>query len=165
MAGLDEPVNGAVARGPAEEPFRYFHSEMSLPGWSSVGAWDRLIRGLDSGAAGPTPLRPAVTGRRWVRQLSTGERKRLLLDALLRVPGSLLLDEPYEHLSPRAKSALSRLLRERVRGSVVVVVTNQADHRDAGEPGLRLEAGRAKRLAAGPRGSSSGEARAPEPTS
>lgn len=151
VARLDSPVSGTVAREPGNEPFRYFHSEMRLPGWSVVGAWDRLVVGLDPRIGPPTALRPAVSPDRWVRLLSTGERKRLLLDALLRVPGSLLLDEPYEHLSPDAKQTLSTLLRERARNAVVVVVTNQAVHRAPSEPGIRIEAGIARSLGANPR--------------
>ncbi|MFO7894170.1 MAG: ATP-binding cassette domain-containing protein [Longimicrobiales bacterium] len=150
LAGLDSPTAGSVVRGARHEPFHYFHSEMALPGWSMVGAWDRLVQRLDPRADAPTALRPELTGDRWIRRLSTGERKRLLLDALLRVPGSLLLDEPYEHLSPEAKSALSRLLRDRARIEVVVVVTNQATHRRPGEGGIRIEAGEAQPVVEAP---------------
>jgi len=140
-AGLDTPVAGTVTRRLDGDPFRYFHSEMRLPGWSAVGAWDRLVADLDPRAGPPTALRPELAPGRWVRRLSTGERKRLLLDALVRVTGSLLLDEPYEHLSPDAKDALSALLRERAATHVVVVVSNQAGHRAPDEPGIRIEAG------------------------
>ena len=143
MAGLDAPATGTVARTQESAPFRYFHPEMALPGWSVVSAWDRLVRGLEPGARPPTPRRPAGGPGRWIRKVSTGERKRLLLDTLFRVPGSLLLDEPYAHLSPDAKVALSELLRWRAETAVVVVATNQAAYRSALEPGLRLEAGRA----------------------
>lgn len=147
LAGLDRPAAGSVVREPRPgTAFLYFHSEMGLPGWTVVGAWDRLVTALAPEAAPATPLRPALGARRWVRRLSTGERKRLLLDALFRVPGSLLLDEPYEHLSPDAKTALSRLIRERARTDVVVVVTNQASHRAPDEGGLRLEGGAAEPL-------------------
>lgn len=145
MAGLDAPAAGTVTRAQERAPFRYFHPEMALPGWSVVGAWDRLVRGLEPGARPHTPLRPSVGPGRWVRRLSTGERKRLLLDTLFRVPGSLLLDEPYAHLSPDAKVALSELLRRRAEAAVVVVATNQAAYRAPGEPALRLEAGRTDR--------------------
>ena len=146
MAGLAAPDCGVVLRHAGDGPFRYFHSEMELPGWSSVGAWDRLVESLDPRPGPPTALRPPLRSHRWIRRLSTGERKRLLLDALMRTPGPLLLDEPYEHLSPEAKAALSVLLRKRAEAHVVVVVTNQAVHRAPGEPGIRLEAGRVDRL-------------------
>jgi ABC-2 type transport system ATP-binding protein len=147
LAGLDRPRSGTVAREPrVGAPFLYFHSEMALPPWSTVAAWDRLVAGLAPGAEPPTELRPDLRANRWVRRLSTGERKRLLLDALLRLPGSLLLDEPYEHLSPAAKGALSRLVRRRARTDVVVVVTNQASYRRDEEAGVRVEAGTAEAL-------------------
>ncbi len=146
VAGIDAPVAGRVERNAGDAPFRYFHSEMALPAWSVVGAWDRLVARLDPGAAPATELRPALGPKRRIRRLSTGERKRLLLDALFRVPGSLLLDEPYEHLSPEAKTALSALLRDRAHTAVVVVVTNQATHRAEAEGGIRIEAGRVERL-------------------
>ena len=148
IAGLDRPDHGTVARA-GRHRFLYFHSEMTLPGWSTVGGWDRLLTGVAPDAGPPTPLRPALAPGRWIRRLSTGERKRLLLDGLLRVPGSLLLDEPYEHLAPAAKADLSRLLRQRARAHVVVVVTNQAEHRTAPEYGIRLAGGRALPLAPG----------------
>lgn len=147
LAGLDRPRSGTVTREPRTgAPFLYFHPEMALPAWSTVGAWDRLVDGLAPGAEPPTELRPDIRPGRWIRRLSTGERKRLLLDALLRLPGSLLLDEPYEHLSPEAKGALSRLIRRRARTDVVVVVTNQASYRRDDEAGVRVEAGVAEPL-------------------
>lgn len=151
VAGMDRAGAGTVVRDPGHgAPFHYFHSEMALPGWSTVGAWERLVLRLDPEAGPPTRLRPDLSPGRWVRRLSTGERKRLLLDALFRVPGSLLLDEPYEHLSPEAKAELSRLIRERAASEVVVVVTNQATHRWPAEGGIRIEAGRAEALEVAP---------------
>lgn len=147
LAGLDRPRAGTIILEPGDGSlFLYFHSEMALPAWSTVGAWDRLVESLAPGAEPATELRPDIRPGRWIRQLSTGERKRLLLDALLRLPGSLLLDEPYEHLSPEAKASLSRLIRERARTHVVMVVTNQALHRRDHEAGVRIEAGAAEPL-------------------
>ena len=161
LAGLDAPAAGTVTRETDGPRFRYFHSEMALPAWSVVGAWDRLVVGLEPDAGPFTALRPVLGPQRRVRRLSTGERKRILLDALLRVPGPLLLDEPYEHLSPDAKSALSCLLRERARREVVVVVTNQAGHRAPLEQGIRIEAGEASALVDGSGAHGTGPGRAP----
>ncbi|HUG40177.1 MAG TPA: ATP-binding cassette domain-containing protein [Longimicrobiales bacterium] len=148
LALLDPPAAGRVYhRAPPGEPFLYFHSEMALPASSTVGAWARLVpRLLPEGApAGHTALWPDVAADRKVGRLSTGERKRLLLDALLRRPGPLLLDEPYEHLSPDAKAALTAALEARVAAPVaarvVVVATNQLPAQAGGGAGLRLEAG------------------------
>lgn len=143
MAGLDAPERGTVERTGDRAGFLYYHAEMTLPPWSVVRSWERLVRRLLPAPAPPTVLRPALGPGRRIRRLSTGERKRLLLDALLRAPGSLLLDEPFEHLSPEAKVALARMLEERAAGSVVVVATNQDTERAARDGGLRLEAGAA----------------------
>jgi ABC-type multidrug transport system ATPase subunit len=149
MAGIDRPHGGAVTRwGDPDEPFLYFQSEMSLPPSATVGDWYRLVLRLlpARGVAVRTPLWPGTVPGRRSGQLSTGERKRLLLDALFRRPGSLLLDEPFEHLSPDAKTALTRLLTARARTSVVVVATNQVTGMAARGGGLRLEAGIASPL-------------------
>jgi ABC-type multidrug transport system ATPase subunit len=151
MAGIDRPWAGTVTRwGHADEPFLYFQSEMSLSPSATVDDWYRLVRRLlpARGVAIPTPLWPYTAPGRRIGRLSTGERKRLLLDALFRRPGSLLLDEPFEHLSPDAKAALTRLLTARVRTHVVVVATNQATGVAARGGGLRLEAGIASPLQA-----------------
>jgi ABC-type transport system involved in cytochrome bd biosynthesis fused ATPase/permease subunit len=120
---------------------------MALPGSATTTDFARLARRL--GWPGPSRgagLWPAV-GRRPARRLSTGERKRLLLDVLLMESGPLLLDEPFEHLSPDAKETLSNGLRNRARGHVVVVATNQGTWRAGREGGVRIEAGLAAPLA------------------
>lgn len=151
LALLDRPAAGRIERSPASgRPFLYLHSEMALPPSSTVGAWDRLVERLLPEPRGHTDIRPQVAGRRTVRRLSTGERKRLLLDALLRRPGSLLLDEPYEHLSPGARAALTGHLEARARRDVVVVATNQNTDRARVDGGLRLDAGVAERLQGAP---------------
>lgn len=151
LALLDAPAAGAVRfRVEPGERFLYFHSEMALPDSSTVGAWERLTGRLLSPGAQPgrTALWPDVDPERRVGGLSTGERKRLLLDGLLRQRGPLLLDEPYEHLSPDAKAALSAALLARARTRTVVVATNQIPPGAELEAGIRLEAGAAEPLAA-----------------
>lgn len=152
LALLDPPAAGAIRYGlDPDERFLYFHSEMALPASSTVGAWERLTARLLSARDRPdrTALWPDVEPGRRVGRLSTGERKRLLLDTLLRRRGPLLLDEPYEHLSPDAKSALSTALRDRARTRVVVVATNQIPGGTNVKAGIRLEAGAAQPLPAG----------------
>ena len=156
LALLDPPVAGRVRyAGPGGDPVLYFHSEMTLPPSSTVGAWDRLADRLLGPGEPPSPagLRPPVGPGRKVGRLSTGERKRLLLDVVMRRRGALLLDEPYEHLSPDGKAALTAALLERVAESVVVVATNQTPEGVALDLGVRLEAGVATAL----------EASAPDP--
>lgn len=144
IAGLDAPRSGHAQR---DVDLRYFQSEMGLPASATVGSWDRLVaRLLATGDPSRTPLWPDVEPPRRVGRLSTGQRKRLLLDAVLRQPGHLALDEPFEHLSPGAKADLLDLLRRRSRSRVVIVATNQRWSLEPDEQGLHLEAGLASRL-------------------
>lgn len=143
IARLDAPRRGTVTGGGSG--LRYFQSEMALPPSCSVRSWERLVRrvGRDRAAVPRTPLWPDVEPRRRVGKLSTGQRKRLLLDAVLRQSGPIALDEPFEHLSPGAKANLRALLGERARDQEVIVATNQHSPRNIGETGLHLEAGTA----------------------
>ena len=149
IAGLVPPQGGRVELGlPGPLPPLYFQSEMSLPPSAAVADWERLIERMDdrAGWTGRTELWPMVPRSRRVGRLSTGERERLLLDPLLRQPGAIVLDEPFEHLSPEAKGTLRRLLAERARRHVVVVATNQGVERAREDGGLLLDAGRATPL-------------------
>jgi zinc transport system ATP-binding protein len=148
IVGLDPPGRGTVTR--TGGPIRYFNSEMSLPPTATVGDWGRLLRrtGPDGESGGPSSLWPDVEPGRRISRLSTGQRKRLLLDAVLRQPGDLALDEPFEHLSPGGKAALGSMLRDRARTRVVVVATNQFTPRDPGDRALHLEAGTARTVEA-----------------
>lgn len=149
MAGLDLPRRGTVERWfPPDRRLLYFGSEMTLPLSASVRDWERLVDRLaaHSGWNGRTALWPRVAGARRVAELSTGERKRLLLDAFLRQPGPAVLDEPFGYLSPDAVAELRTLLELRSRHHVVIVATNQGVHRARRDGGLRLEAGSARPL-------------------
>lgn len=142
LAGLDPPRRGRVERlAPIEAPFLYFHPGMGIPASSTVADWERLLLRLlpPEGSRARTPLWPVVDPVQRVGRLSTGERKRLLLDGLLRRRGSLLLDEPYEHLSPTARTRLTGVLEARARLAVVLVATHQWPA-DPGY-GLRLQDG------------------------
>lgn len=145
LAGLDLPRAGTVTRVPERGRILYYASEMALPPASTVGDWGRLVRRLGRGGVGGdrTSIWPTVPAGRRVKKLSTGERKRLLLDALLRQPGPMVLDEPFEHLSSGAKADLHGLLEARARTDLVVVATNQWVDRARRDGGLRLEGGMA----------------------
>jgi ATPase subunit of ABC transporter with duplicated ATPase domains len=152
LAGLDAPASGSVCIGPRAGPALYLHAEASLPADATVGDWARFATRLLPAPARRkrTALWPGAPSRRAIGRLSTGERKRLLLDVILRQPGDiLLLDEPYEHLSPEAKDALTKILRERASAGIVVVATNQLTDAARRDGGLRLEAGSAELLAGG----------------
>lgn len=146
IAGLDLPRRGAMVN--TGQRLCYLNSEMTLPGASTIGSWDRLVgtAGRTRGAGPATPLWPDVEPGRRISRLSTGQRKRLLLDAVLRQPGPLALDEPFEHLSPGAKADLRALLQARAAEEVVVVATNQHSPTGHGDEVLCLEAGDARRV-------------------
>jgi ABC-type multidrug transport system ATPase subunit len=108
---------------------------MAVPPEVHVGDWRRLVGRLGVSEY-ETPLQPELPQRRGVAGTSTGEQRRLLIDALLRRRATFyLFDEPFEHVSPAAKGTLNGLLRERASESVVIVATNQgrAAERVAGE--------------------------------
>jgi len=151
LAGLARPAAGRVlrtgGRGDANDRL-YYAPEMRLPGRATVADWARLSDALlcatggavyegRLGAGHAKPEHP-------LGRLSTGEAKRLLLDTLLRRPASFIfLDEPYEHLSPEAKSDLTAILLDRAEQSVIVVATNQGVPREAADgPVLRLDGAR-----------------------
>lgn len=143
IAGLLAPAAGSVSLPAGVSRPLYFHAETGLPPDATVGGWKRLMDALLSvDAPSRTALWPPVPDRRRAGDLSTGERKRLLLDTLLRQPGgALLLDEPYEHLSPDAKATLSALIEARSRDAVVIVATNQLTDLAIRDGGVRLEGG------------------------
>lgn len=89
-------------------------------------------------------LRPSVPENRLLGRVSTGEAKRTLLEALLRKPAPFVfLDEPYEHLSARARDALTEVLVARAKTAVVVVATNQPIPDAAAGPVVQVDGERA----------------------
>lgn len=137
LAGRLRPLGQVAYSGPPGERLRivYYHPGMRLPRGVRVGSWLRLIERLLSGGRGSREigLAPATLppGRRAGR-LSTGEEKRLLLDAVLQRPAPVaILDEPYEHLSESARARLTGLLEARAREGIVILSTNQDLPREA----------------------------------
>ncbi|HEX7119539.1 MAG TPA: ATP-binding cassette domain-containing protein [Longimicrobiales bacterium] len=138
---LIERLGGGVDRG------------VGVPGASGVSGVSGVSAAPEGRGAGEHPvapedamalLRPDVPPDRRLDRLSTGEAKRLMLEALLGRPASFLfLDEPYEHLSSSARDGLTAILVARARRSVVVVATNQPVPVDAGGPIVRLDGERA----------------------
>jgi ABC-type transport system involved in cytochrome c biogenesis ATPase subunit len=125
------PASGTVAYTEASSArISYFQPAMTGPPECAFGSWVELQRRLwpDTAALLPwtDPFLPTLLRSVTVTQLSTGERKRLLLHALLRRPTDVtILDEPYEHLSASAKQRLSEILGARAAASIVVIATNQ----------------------------------------
>lgn len=108
----------------------YYHPSMGAPLHATVADWFRLNEYLSNGKpmllSADDGFVPRVARAARMTTLSTGEAKRLLLWSLLRLPARCtFLDEPYEHLSPAAKSRLTGILAERADSSIVVVATNQ----------------------------------------
>jgi len=123
LANRLRPEAGTVHLHPATATLAYYHPGMSLPRDLRVRDWFRLL-----GRSEATDLRlaPTVGPGDPVARLSTGERKRLLLVGILsRNTSFTFLDEPYEHLSPEAKTTLTEILFQRAQRGVVVVATNQ----------------------------------------
>jgi len=132
LAGVSSPAEGIVAISPPAEGSpapvrRYYHPDMRLP--PEIRAWDwiRFIAPRKEGGGPDGLLPPHLNSRTRIRDISTGEEKRLVLWSILASRGDILvLDEPFEHLSAEAKGELTLALDGRARRSVVVVATNQA---------------------------------------
>jgi energy-coupling factor transporter ATP-binding protein EcfA2 len=126
-AGLLEPGSGTVARSGracylSQDPGRYLvrervEDEVAL----AVGGDLERARGAlaELGLAG--------YGARHPRDLSSGERERLALAAVLVAePDLLVLDEPTRGVDPERKDELTALLRAQAHRRATLVVTN--DH-------------------------------------
>lgn len=150
LAGRDHAAAGSVTRltPPGTRPtVLYYHPNMGLPDSLTVGAWQDFVERITP-AASRYPLIPdllpaSALPHKRVERLSTGEAKRLALHALLRRAAPfLILDEPFEHLSPSAKDILAEHLCARARDTVIVVATNQEIPPDTNGPILSYNGNR-----------------------
>jgi energy-coupling factor transport system ATP-binding protein len=130
-SGLLEPASGTVERrGRAcylsQDPGRYLVAERAEEEVALAvgGDLERARRALaDVGLAGHAARHP--------RDLSSGERERLALAAVLVAePDLLVLDEPTRGVDPERKDELTALLRSQAHERATIVVTN--DHVFAG---------------------------------
>lgn len=147
LAGRERPAGGRLVAETAGGPLGrrpssvYYAPAMRIPPDVRVGSWRRFTGALTADGAGPGLAPPAMEAGRRLGRTSTGEAKRLLLDALLAAPAEVtVLDEPFEHLAAAGRRRLTRFLVRRAAGSVVVVATHHGVPGPA-RPGdvLRLE--------------------------
>jgi len=119
-AGLLRPETGEATRSRAaylpQDPGRHLVTERVL---------DEVALGSDVERARAVLARLGLAGheQRHPRDLSSGERERLALAAVLATePAFLVLDEPTRGVDPERKQALARLLRAEApqRGTLVV---------------------------------------------
>lgn len=130
LARMARPTSGEVRHlGPdGGRPLAaFYHTDMHLPrsvrcrDWMALASRLRLPDRRDPDVMPPL-ARPEVRAG----QLSTGEEKRIVLEAVLSTGRPFLfLDEPFEHLSPEGKELLAGRLASLARERVVVVATNQ----------------------------------------
>jgi energy-coupling factor transport system ATP-binding protein len=121
-AGLLEPDAGVVTRLRAaylaQDPGRHLVTERVL---------DEVALGADVERAHATLARVGLAEheQRHPRDLSSGERERLALAAVLATePELLVLDEPTRGVDPERKAELARLLRAEAPGRGTLVVTH-----------------------------------------
>jgi energy-coupling factor transporter ATP-binding protein EcfA2 len=121
-AGLLEPDAGEVTRLRAaylsQDPGRHLVTERVL---------DEVALGADVARAHAALARLGLTvhEERHPRDLSSGERERLALAAVLATePDFLVLDEPTRGVDPERKADLARLLRAEAPGRGTLVVTH-----------------------------------------
>jgi energy-coupling factor transport system ATP-binding protein len=136
IAGTLAPLAGHVERRPGriaylpQNPAALLHRptvrsevELTLDRSGETQSPDRILTALGL---------LAVAGR-YPRDLSTGERQRAALAAVLPGrPDLVLLDEPTRGMDPAARQALMRLVAAlRDSGSAIVLATHDEDLRDA----------------------------------
>jgi energy-coupling factor transport system ATP-binding protein len=120
--GLLEPDSGSVSHAPAaylaQDPGRHVVTEHALDEVALTSGEERARRALEQlGLAGQADRHP--------RDLSSGERERLALAAVLAVePELLVLDEPTRGVDPERKAALARLLRSEAPARGTLVITH-----------------------------------------
>lgn len=126
--GLLEPQGGRVERlGRAaylsQDPGRYLVCETAEAEVALAVAGDR-----ERARAALAALGLAGHGHRHPRDLSSGERERLALAAVLVTePDLLVLDEPTRGVDPERKQELARLVRAQAPGRATLLVTHDQE--------------------------------------
>lgn len=143
LAGVDRPHCGVIEidghdlwrdERAARASLAYIPEQPDVTPYATVREVLRLVADLrgEPGAAVDAALTRAgieAVAARSVRELSMGQRRRVLLAAAwIGVPRTLLLDEPLETLDRSTRDALLAWLRACVEdGGTVVVVTHELD--------------------------------------
>ncbi|WP_180541347.1 ABC transporter ATP-binding protein [Nevskia soli] len=97
--------------------------------FGSVGLWNHQQPTAAMWRAADEALertRASHLADRDIDELSSGEARRVeIARALAHRPGTLLLDEPANHLDPRAQAELRTLVRDLIReGTAIIMVTH-----------------------------------------
>jgi energy-coupling factor transport system ATP-binding protein len=122
VCGLLEPAGGTVEHGRAaylaQDPARHVVTERVLDEVALGAGESRARMWLEK-----LGLAPQLD--RHPRDLSSGERERVALAAVLALePELLVLDEPTRGVDPERKAELARLLRSEAPGRGTIVVTH-----------------------------------------
>ena len=127
LARLHPPARGWVRHSPPGK-ITWVTPGATLPPRIRSRHWIQLVRSTGR------PLLPSAEsllpchlspGTRLGR-LSTGEERRLLLWAALRNPGSVvILDEPFDHLSPDGIPVLERIITRLAGTRPLILATNR----------------------------------------
>jgi energy-coupling factor transport system ATP-binding protein len=152
LAGLQPPLAGRVERRPGrvaylpQNPNALLHLPTVLDEVELT-----LARAADSEPPGTILVKLGLEhlGGRYPRDLSTGERQRAALAAVLAgSPALALLDEPTRGMDGPAREALGRLLGElRDSGASVVLATHDGElAAEVGDRVVELAEGRAREL-------------------
>lgn len=103
----------------------YYHPAMKPPSGATMADLLVLAEALGIPLEDDILLSWRMVGRQRLERLSTGQAKRVVLALLLRSAAPvLLLDEPFDHLSPAGREGLLDRLRLLARERLVLLSTN-----------------------------------------
>ena len=159
MAGVERPDEGTVEihgrnlwtdEERARRPLAYVPEQPDLTPYATIAEIFSLVARLRREPPGAVASALAAVGliplgKRTIRELSQGQRRRAVLGAaMIGTPGVLLLDEPLESLDAEMRqSLLSWVAAALGRGATVLVSTHEtAPFEGTATRRLRMEAGR-----------------------
>ena len=159
MAGVERPDEGTVEidgrnlwtdEESARGPLAYVPEQPDLTPYATLSEIFSLVARLRREPAGAVASALAAVGltplgKRTIRELSQGQRRRAVLGAaMIGTPGVVLLDEPLESLDAEMRQSLLSWVAAAVgRGATVLVSTHEtAPFEGTATRRLRMEAGR-----------------------